>query len=250
MNRLSSDLFKRLGMLCGILALALILISGWAEAAPWSFAVFGDQRDADGAVGINTAVVGSMAKDIYQNRGGSLVLSGGDQIHGHTGTGQVTLPTAYQNWRSAMAPILNIAYPVRGNHETYGESHTPYYPYYWYTCIAKVLTQIPQNGPDGEKGMTYSFANQNALFVGVDQFVPDNSNRVNQPWLDQQLAANILPHVFVYGHLPAVAVTYDLNSMAYHPLQRDAFWESLGNGGCRVYLTGHSHLYNRATVTI
>jgi len=237
-------------LLLAFLSLALISFSSLAEAAPWRFAVFGDQRDANGTVGINTAVVVSMANDIFKNRGVSLVLCGGDQIHGHTGARQVTLPTAYQNWRTAMAPILNIAYPVRGNHETYGEISTPYYPYYWDTCIAKVLTQIPQNGPDGEKGMTYSFANQNALFVGVDQFVPGNDNRVNQPWLDQQLAANILPHVFVYGHLPAVAVNYDLSSMAYYPLHRDAFWESLGDGGCRVYLTGHSHLYNRATVTV
>jgi autotransporter-associated beta strand protein len=250
LNRLNKNWRQRLVMLLAILSLALISFSSLAEAAPWSFAVFGDQRDANGAVGINTAVVESMAKDIYQNRRVSLVLCGGDQIHGHSGAREAPLPTAYQNWRTAMARILNISYPVRGNHETKGEISTPYYPYYWDTCIAQVLTQIPQNGPDGEKGMTYSFANQNALFVGVDQFMPDYEYRLNQPWLDQQLAANILPHVFVYGHLPAVAVDYDLTSMAYYPLQRDAFWESLGNGGCRVYLTGHSHLYNRATVTV
>ena len=251
MNLLSQERCKPLVMLLAIWALALILISSAAEAAPWRFAVFGDQRDADGTVGVNTAVIQSMANDIVLNRGVSLVLCGGDQIHGRTGTAaEASLPTMYQNWRTAMAPILNIAYPVRGNHETYGEISTPYYPYYWDTCIVKVLTQIPQNGPDDEKGMTYSFANQNVLFVGVDQFVPDNSNRVNQPWLDQQLAANILPHVFVYGHEPAVAVTYSLSSLAYFPLHRDDFWQSLGSGGCQVYLTGHSHLYNRATVTI
>jgi hypothetical protein len=58
----------------------------------------------------------------------------------------------YQHWRNAMALILDISYPVRGNHETYGEISSPYYPYYWDTCIAKVLTQIPQNGPAEEKG--------------------------------------------------------------------------------------------------
>ncbi|MHB8067161.1 MAG: metallophosphoesterase family protein [Desulfobaccales bacterium] len=251
MNRLSSDCFRRIVMFFGILALSLILIPSLAEAAPWSFAVVGDQRDADGTTGINTQVIQSMANDIAQNRGVSLVLCGGDQIHGIFGGATATLPQMYQNWRAAMGHILlSISYPVRGNHETYGEKSTPYYPYYWDTCIAKVLTQIPQNGPDDEKGMTYSFANQNAFFAGVDQFVRDNDNRINQPWLDQQLAANILPHVFVYGHEPAVAVTYDLSSLAYYPLHRDAFWESLGSGGCRVYLTGHSHVYNRATVTI
>ena len=122
-------------------------------------------------------------------------------------------------------------------------------PIYWDFWIAQFLS-LPQNGPDEEKGMTYSFTKANAFFVGMDQFMPDYEYRVNQNWLDQQLAANILPHVFVYGHLPAVAVTEGLSSMAYYPLNRDAFWESLGDGGCRVYLCGHSHLYNRATITI
>ena len=237
-------------MLLAILSLALISFSSLAEAAPWSFAVLGDQRDSDGAVGINTPVVQAMASDIFYNRGVSLVLCGGDQIHGHHSSTEASLPTMYQNWRNAMALILDITYPVRGNHETYGEVSTPYYPYYWDTCIAQVLTQIPQNGPAEEKGMTFSFANQNAFFVGMDEFMPDYDERLNQNWLDEQLAANILPHVFVYGHLPGVAVTEDLSSMAYYPLNRDAFWESLGIGGCQVYLCGHSHLYNRATITI
>jgi autotransporter-associated beta strand protein len=236
--------------LLAILSLALLLFSSLAEAAPWSFAVLGDQRDANGAVGINAPVVQAMASDIFYNRGGSLVLCGGDQIHGHHSSTEASLPTMYANWRNAMALILDISYPVRGNHETYGEISSPYYPYYWDSCIAKVLSQIPQNGPDEEKGMTFSFSNQNAFFIGMDEFMPDYENRLNQNWLDEQLAANILPHVFVYGHLPAVAVTEDLSSMAYYPLNRDAFWESLGDGGCQVYLCGHSHLYNRATITV
>ncbi len=239
-----------LPLLLGVLTLAAITVTTPAAATPWSFAVVGDQRDNDGIVGINTAVVQAMAQDIALNRGVSLVLCGGDQIHGRTSSTQATLPTMYQNWRNAMAPILNICYPVRGNHETYGEISTPYYPFYWDTCIAQVLTQIPQNGPAEEKGMTFYFSNVNAFFIGMDEFMPDYENRLNQDWLDEQLAANILPHVFVYGHLPAVAVDDDLSSMAYYPLQRDAFWESLGIGGCQVYLCGHSHLYNRATVTI
>ena len=251
MNRLKSNRRPRMGMvLLVVLSLAFIAFSGLAEATPWSFAVLGDQRDSDGAVGINTPVVQAMASDIFYNRGVSLVLCGGDQIHGHSRTTEAPLSTMYQNWRNAMALILDISYPVRGNHETSGEISSPYYPYYWDICIAKVLTQIPQNGPAEEKGLTFSFSNQNAFFIGVDQFMPDYEYRLNQNWLDQQLAANILPHVFVYGHLPAVAVDDDLSSMAYYPLNRDAFWESLGRCGCQVYLCGHSHLYNRASITI
>ena len=53
------------------------------------------------------------------------------------------MPTMYENWRNAMALILDISYPVRGNHETYGEISSPYYPYYWDICIAQVLDPNP-----------------------------------------------------------------------------------------------------------
>jgi autotransporter-associated beta strand protein len=252
MNRLNANWRQRLVLLLAILSLALISFSGLAEAAPWSFAVVGDQRDEDGSAGINTPVVQAMVNDIVTQRGVSLVLCGGDQIHGISGGATATLPQMYQNWRTAMAPILAISYPVRGNHETYGEKYTPYpyTPYYWDNCIVNFLPQIPPNGPAEETGMTYSFTNANACFISMDEFVPDYENRLNQNWLDQQLSANILPHVFVYGHEPAVAVTYSLSSLAYYPINRDAFWQSLGSGGAQVYLCGHSHVYNRATITI
>jgi autotransporter-associated beta strand protein len=251
MHRSNKTMRQRLAiLLLIILPLALLLFSGLAEAAPWSFAVIGDQRDATGDAGINTPVVQAMANDIYQNQGVTLVLCGGDQIHGIYGSPPLTLAEMYQNWRTAMTPLLYISYPVRGNHETYGEISDPYYPYFWDNCMVKFLPQIPLNGPAEEKGMTFSFSNQNAFFIGMDEFMPDYGNRLNQNWLDEQLAANILPHVFVYGHLPAVSVSSTLNSLAYYPLNRDAFWKSIAAGGGQVYLCGHSHLYNRATVTI
>jgi len=240
----------------GVLALALILIATPVVAQPWSFAVLGDQRGKpSSATGVNDAVVQAMVSDIVNNRGVSLVLAGGDQIHGIPNAvpppPPPDLPTMYQNWRTDMGALLNISYPVRGNHETYGEISNPY-PYYWDTCISQVLTQIPQNGPSGEQGMTYSFTNQNAFFMGVDQFMPDNSDRVNQTWVNEQLSANTLPHVFVYGHLPAAA-TQPLSqeqSLATWPANRDDFWQSLGAAGAMVYFCGHNHLYNRATISL
>jgi hypothetical protein len=53
-----------------------------------------------------------------------------------------------------MAPILNIVYPIRGNHETYGdEGNSLPYAYYWQTCLVVNLPQIPLNGrPAGIQG--------------------------------------------------------------------------------------------------
>jgi len=36
--------------------------------------------------------------------------------------------------------------------------------------------------------------------------------------------------------------------LSYYPKARDAFWNSLGNSGARVYFAGHDHLYDRAHI--
>jgi hypothetical protein len=188
MIRLNQARYRRLVIFLAMVA--FIAFSGLAEAAPWRFAVLGDQRDNNGAWGVNRLVVQSMVNDI-ESRGVSLALVGGDQIYGVHGAppvpGQASLPTMYSHWRTAMGGLLPICYPVRGNHETAGEIYNPN-PYYWLTCVVRFLPQIPRNGPSGEKGMTYSFSNQGAFFVGMDNFIPGNENRVNQTWLDQRLA--------------------------------------------------------------
>lgn len=254
MVRLKQDCCRRVVMF--LILVAFVVLSGMAEAAHWSFAMFGDQRDQDGSWGVNAPVIKSMVKDI-ESRGVSLALIVGDQIHGvylpPTGSAaQASLPVMYQHWRVAMGRLLSISYPVRGNHETCVEISTRYsgYGYYWQNCILSFLPQIPLNGPDGEKGMTYSFSKRGALFIGMDNFIPGNENRVNQSWLDKQLSANILPHVFVFGHEPAVALDPYLLNMSYYPRERDAFWESLSGAGVQIYACGHHHFYNRATISL
>ena len=101
-------------LLLAILSLALLSFSSLAEAAPWSFAVLGDQRDANGAVGINTPVVQAMASDIFYNRGVSLVLCGGDQIHGHHGSTEASLPTMYAKLAQCHGADLGHLLPGAG----------------------------------------------------------------------------------------------------------------------------------------
>ena len=153
-----------------------------------------------------------------------------------------------------MAPILSITYPVRGNHETYGDVNTlgPDYAKYWLANIGKSsdMPQIPQNGPTNEVGMTYSFSKNNVFIIGLDQDYVTTPQQVNQTWLNAQLQANNLPFTFVYGHYPAFAINTTENSLADHPAARDAFWKSLGDNSVNIYFTGHVHLYNRAEVSI
>lgn len=75
------------------------------------------------------------------------VLGGGDQIHGiMAGECNIPLPTQYSDWKAAMAPILSITYPVRGNHETYGDVTTPGADYAknWMTYMVGNMPEIWQ----------------------------------------------------------------------------------------------------------
>ena len=77
----------------------------------------------------------------------AFVLAAGDQIRGGSDSGGGSLcADQYTHWKAAMTPILSISYPVRGNHETYGEVDTPGpdYAKHWMENIANVLTQNPQ----------------------------------------------------------------------------------------------------------
>jgi hypothetical protein len=106
--------------------------------------------------------------------------------------------------------------------------------------------QLPGNGPTGETNLSYAFTYKNALFVGLDEYV--SIHRVNQPWLNQQFAANQThPHVFVFGHEPAFKV-FHTDNLDNFVAERDAFWKSLAASGARTYLTGHDHFFDMARV--
>jgi outer membrane autotransporter protein len=236
------------GLLMALLGLGLTAEVGAAES--WSFAVLGDQRDA-ASYGINQPIVDAMAQQVA-SQNPAFVLAGGDQIRGIVDSICKPLPEQYTHWKTAMAPILSITYPIRGNHETYGEVNTlgPDYAKNWMDNIANVLTQIPKNGPANEVGMTYSFSRNNVFIVGLDQDNVTAPQQVNQAWLNQQLAGNNLPFTFVYGHYPAFAVDPTENSLADHKAARDAFWKSLGDSSINIYFAGHNHMYNRAEVSV
>jgi hypothetical protein len=104
---------------------------------------------------------------------------------------------------------------------------------------------MPANGPPGETNLTYSFTHKNAFIAGLDEYV--NDYQLNQPWLDTQLAHNINPHVFVFGHLPAFQ-SMPRECLDEYPDKRDAFWQSLQNAGARTYLCSHDHYYDHARI--
>ncbi len=194
------------------------------------FVVFGDTVGGD--QGVNTIILSELVQATLAEDA-DFVLVAGDLADGNHPQPQLT------HWRDIMQPLYNAGigvYPVRGNHDS-SFSKTVW------DAVFSGTYALPGNGPSGETNITYSFTYGNVLVIALDEFV--NLDRINQAWLDAQLAANTRPHVFAFGHLPAFSVRHT-NTLASHPTDRDIFWNRLAAAGVRVYFAGHDHFYNHA----
>ncbi len=104
---------------------------------------------------------------------------------------------------------------------------------------------FPSNGPENEKNVTYALIYDNILFIAMDQYV--DYCKINQTWLDEILAQNIKPHIFVAVHEPAFKLLH-ANCMAAYPQERDSCWESLVNAGVKIFFCGHDHFYDHTII--
>ena len=205
-----------------------------AAASSWSFAVVGDTHVTADSQAIPTEIVTAIGADAPQ-----LVLVAGDLVEGGTGATRSELESQLQSWRQVMAPLTEAGIPVygvRGNHEADANGSLA-----GWDQVFSGAAAFPGNGPAGETGATYTFSHANALFIGLDEYV--DPHRVNQSWLDQQLAANTRPHVFVFGHEPAFKAFHTTN-LGLYPDARNTFWSSLAAAGARTYLCGHDHFFD------
>ena len=249
----------------------LFLCTGlsWADAQEntslWKFAVISDTQgnnaEQAGKSGIDDLVLGMIAADIAKERP-DFVLVAGDLVNGWFKNGGTGYAVQYSNWKKAMEPVYRAGikvFPVRGNHDS-GPERTVLPPLPAHLepppgaltllkdAFGKAFSAsyIPANGPPGEEKLTYSFSHKNAFVLGLDQF-GGREHKINQAWLERELASNTKPHVFVFGHEPAFAVRHR-DCLAFYPQDRDAFWDAIGKAGGRIYFCGHDHLYNRALI--
>ncbi|MHC4387079.1 MAG: metallophosphoesterase family protein [Planctomycetota bacterium] len=225
-----------------VCVLFTVLVSAAVAEPPWRFIAVGDSRStgAGDNNGVNIPILTEIAAEIV-NHGVDFVLFPGDLVYGRVS--QTAMESQFNTWLGVMQTVYDAnigVYPVRGNHDVGDPAGV--------TAWNNVFTgaySLPSNGPAGEENLTYSFSHKNAFIVGLDQYI--NSHRVNQTWLDAQLAANTNPHVFVFGHEPAFRA-FNFPCLDYYPADRDAFWASVENSGGRSYFCGHDHFYDHASI--
>jgi hypothetical protein len=251
------------GLLVSIVAAWFIpILACTATDVNWRFAVVGDSR-GEITTGVNDAVLSELVCEILA-RDVDFVLFPGDLVYG-AGVSASEFENQLRHWVGVMQPLYDAGiavYACRGNHEI-GDmwyalpdklpSPLDNYGKRWLRVFgsdADPQHKLPDNGPDGEKSMTYSVVHKNALIVGMDEYGGTaywEAHYVNQEWLDRLLEDNVKPHVFAFGHEPAFRM-YHSDCLDAHPDRRDTMWLSLKTAGGRTYFCCHDHFYDHASV--
>ncbi len=220
-----------------LLSIAIFPSELIADSA-WKFVVVGDSRGRDN--GVNTTILSEIATEIV-NQGAEFVIFPGDLVTGYNS--QTALQSQLLNWRNTMAPVYDAGIPIyaiRGNHDL----GIPAAVTAWNNVFSGAYS-MPGNGPAGEENLTYSLSHKNVFILGLDLYT--SSRRVNQTWVDAQLASNPQPHIFAFAHEPAFTARSS-QRLGDYPRKRNLFWKSLARAGARAYFAGHNHFYDHARI--
>ncbi len=206
---------------------------------PVNFGVLGDIRTA----GPKPPQVAYQIIDRMKVEKPEAVILVGDIINAESSNAAVVR----EQWNNINLAIANLApaaiLPTVGNHETNGmKSVLPYFN--------EAFPTLPGNGPDGYKGLTYSYDVGSVHFVSITSEHPNRFHQLGQAqldWIDKDLATNRKPYTFVFSHDPAFPVGPHVgSSLDAYPNERDALWKIMQKYKVTAYICGHEHLYNRS----
>ncbi|MBN1567838.1 MAG: metallophosphoesterase family protein [Acidobacteria bacterium] len=146
-------------------------------------------------------------------------------------------------WFAAAKGVLNRIpqMPVMGNHEYYGSKDMTKAPYY--------LAQwsVPQNGPEGLKSQAYSYDYGPVHFVVLDSQYEEQKKhgdvlKIQQPWLEADLAASKAMWKIVFFHKPA----YESYPKRTNPQVKAAFCPILEKYNVDLVFNAHDHAIARS----
>jgi hypothetical protein len=255
----------------------IIIINHNSFAQEFSFAAMSDSR---GRVnGVNESVLTALVNHFVANQHEAKFLFFiGDMVDGNIYDADIT-KAQMQFWKETMSPIYNNPnmiwphiWPTVGNHEIRRREDE--------ANFRSFFQNVFMNGPDDEKGLTYSFDFNNVHFALVNTnrwYYGDLNDTTDDKrdwhyvkdinWLENDLFATRqrhVKHIIVLGHempfpigghlkdgLPNLGsnLTLPLDSTrSWYLNQRNKFWELLSKYKVAAYICGHEHNYGRQSV--
>jgi len=218
-----------------------------ASADSWKFIVTGDGRSGKNRPedhnGVNTVIMTELAKAMISEKP-KFVLFSGDLIVGPKTDEE--MESQLTTWLGIMKPVYDAGikvYNIRGNHEM----HVPHPEVVWRKMFVGPYS-MPENGPKGEEGMSFTVNYENTLIIGIDEFQTPEL-KVNQKWIADVLKANKAQHIFAFSHKMAFRSGNHDDGLEVDPPSRDSLIKMLIGAGERAIFFGHDHLYDHRTVT-
>jgi len=183
----------------------------------------------------------------------------------HVSAGDIdrTVPETRDEFTSQFGADF-IWYPIVGNHEAEYSPGNGYDDIEWireeYTSghdgRTALRTFTNEDGPSTCLETTYTWEYENAFFIALNEYwdgtsdvaLSDEGQIIDalNVWLEDRLAANTQPFIFVFGHEPAFPQNRHTNdSLNDNETTRDAFWQLLDDYGVQAYFCGHTHVYSK-----
>jgi len=257
--------------------LILVLLSSIVFAQGFKFAALSDSRGKYN--GVNDPVVTALITHMMEtNPDIKFLVVAGDMVNGHDDDPART-KRELLHWKEVMAPLYNNPnmvwpkiWPVIGNHEVRNPKDIDNFK--------EVFQDVYRNGPDGQKGISYSFDFENSHFciISSDHWYygdPDDSTDDRRDWhyikdldwVEEDFKAardRGVDHIFTFSHempfpigghlrdgLPNLGknLTLPLDSTRLWYLeQRNKYWELMKQYNADAHICGHEHTYGRQSV--
>jgi len=239
--------------------LRIVVAGDGRSEYPW-----GDERPED-ADGLNQTINREICNAVKQEKA-NIFLWTGDIVNVTDRAGDKPEDKTYflrnglNKWHEIMGELYDSGVkvlPVRGNHEVEWKTEKDKTGYEIANAAATwkdVFRDLPDNGPKGEEKLSFWYATDSVLCIGLDQY-ENRRHLINQTWLEDVLNRNRQelkkPFIFAFGHEPAFATgsTHVGDEiLAAHPHIRDHMWKTLREAGAHVYFCGHDHFYDHMKV--
>ena len=246
-------------------------------AQNFKFAAMSDSRGK--YTGVNDSVLSKIVNHLVENQKDvKFLFFMGDMVDGSK-TNPKQTKKELTHWKEVMAPIYNnpnmiwpYLWPTVGNHEIQnaGDEET----------FREIFKDVFSNGPQDEKGLTYSFDFDNVHFVSIDTdrwYYGDLNDSTDDKrdwhyikhldWLESDLKAareRGVKHIFVFAHempypigghlrdgLPYLGINYSgvLDSTrTWYLNQRQKYLDLLVKYKVAAHICGHEHIYGRQSV--
>jgi predicted phosphodiesterase len=227
-----------------LILLAIAFISSPVSAERLRFAVIGDTQGDFLEEPVSDEAFAKIVDLVLEAEPAvQFVVHTGDLVSGKLSN---RLVSDFELWRTIADPwyqadFLGLkVYPTPGNHDQLNPTSSQEA---WQTAFP----ELPDNGPENQKKMTYSFDHGECHFVVVNTSTPNLSGQhvVDNDWLAEDLANSDKPVTFVFGHEPAYPMSRHIgSSLDARPEKRDRFWQILAENGVGVYFCGHEHRYD------